>query len=66
MAARRVAKLLLEEIIAWARAEKLDSLVLHASEEGRALYEQLGFQSSHEMRLPAKLINSQPEIRDPA
>ena len=36
---RGVAKLLMEELIGWARAERLDRLVLHASDEGRLLYE---------------------------
>ncbi len=48
---RGAAKLLLEEIIAWACAQKLDSLVLHASAEGRGLYEKLDFKASSEMRL---------------
>jgi GNAT superfamily N-acetyltransferase len=47
---RGVAKLLLEEIIAWAREKRLDRLVLHASDEGQALYEGLGFKPSNEMR----------------
>jgi hypothetical protein len=42
---------LMEEIITWARAQRLDRLVLHASEEGRTLYEALGFKASNEMRL---------------
>jgi GNAT superfamily N-acetyltransferase len=45
-----VAMLLLERIIQWARAERLDRLVLHASEAGRALYERLGFVGTNEMR----------------
>ena len=45
-----VAEMLLRQIIEWARAERLDRLVLHASEEGRALYERLGFVTSNEMR----------------
>jgi GNAT superfamily N-acetyltransferase len=45
-----VAVLLLQRIIEWARAERLDRLVLHASEAGRALYERLGFVSTSEMR----------------
>ena len=47
---RGVAEMLLRRIIEWARAERLDRLVLHASEEGRALYERLGFVTSNEMR----------------
>src|SRR6266487_3023525 len=46
-----VAEMLLRRIIEWARAERLDRVVLHASEEGRALYERLGFVTSNEMRL---------------
>jgi GNAT superfamily N-acetyltransferase len=43
--------LLLQRIIDWARAERLDRLVLHASEAGRSLYERLGFVGTNEMRL---------------
>jgi len=46
-----VAVLLLQTIIAWARAERLDRLVLHASEAGRSLYARLGFVRTNEMRL---------------
>jgi GNAT superfamily N-acetyltransferase len=46
-----VAMLLLERIIQWARTERLDRLVLHASETGRPLYERLGFVGTNEMRL---------------
>jgi GNAT superfamily N-acetyltransferase len=48
---RGVAGLLMQEIIAWAREQRLDRLVLHASDEGRALYEGVGFKPSNEMRL---------------
>ena len=46
-----IALLLLQRIIDWAQAERLDCLVLHASEAGRSLYEQLGFVGTNEMRL---------------
>ena len=46
-----VAVLLLQRIIDWARTERLDRLVLHASEAGRSLYERLGFVGTNEMRL---------------
>ena len=55
---RGAAKLLLEGIIAWARAQRLDSLVLHASQEGRALYERVGFKASREMRLDWRRLAS--------
>jgi GNAT superfamily N-acetyltransferase len=45
-----VAMLLLERIIQWARTERLDRLVLHASKAGRPLYERLGFVDTNEMR----------------
>ena len=45
-----VALLLLQRIVDWARAEQIDRLVLHASEAGRSLYQQLGFVGTNEMR----------------
>ena len=48
---RGLARLLMEEILRWARAEPLDRLVLHASIEARPLYEQLGFEVTNEMRI---------------
>ena len=47
-----VAELLMTRVIAWARASQVDTLVLHASAEGRALYERLGFVATREMRYP--------------
>lgn len=47
---RGLASLLIERIIDWTRQEGIDSLVLHASDEGRALYERLGFIATTEMR----------------
>ncbi len=47
---RGLAALLLGEIIQWAKNERLDRLVLHASPGGRALYERLGFIETSEMR----------------
>lgn len=49
---RGVARLVMSEVLAWARRENIVRLVLHASPEGRALYESLGFLASNEMRLP--------------
>jgi GNAT superfamily N-acetyltransferase len=48
---RGIAKLLMKKIIAWSREQSLDDLVLHASDDGRRLYEQLGFVLTNEMRL---------------
>jgi len=46
-----IAQLLLKKIMDWARTEKLDCLVLHASKAGRSLYERLGFVVTNEMRI---------------
>ena len=51
---RGLAELLLGEIIEWAKKEGLDELVLHASLEGQALYERLGFVMTSEMRFAGK------------
>ena len=51
---RGVAALLLQHIIDWSRTERLDRLVLHASDEGRALYEKLGFVLTNEMKFVGK------------
>lgn len=52
---RGVAALLMKRIIDWSREEKLDRLVLHSSDEGRALYERLGFVPTTEMELVERL-----------
>ena len=57
---RGLATLLMERLIAWARAERLDRLVLHASDEGRVVYERLGFIQTNEMRFRDRL--DLPEI----
>jgi GNAT superfamily N-acetyltransferase len=51
---RGVAALLIQYIIDWSRKERLDRLILHASKEGRALYEKLGFVLTNEMKLVGK------------
>ena len=50
---RGVARSLMTAVLSWARAERLESLVLHAAPDGRARYEELGFVATNEMRLPA-------------
>ena len=47
---RGIAGLLIKEIITWSKIEQIDRLVLHASDEGRSIYERLGFTESNEMR----------------
>jgi GNAT superfamily N-acetyltransferase len=47
---RGIASLLIREIIAFSKAQPLDRLLLHASDEGRSVYEKLGFIAGNEMR----------------
>ena len=49
---RGISSLLIKEIIAWSKNEGLDRLLLHASKDGRSVYEKLGFIDGNEMRLP--------------
>lgn len=48
---RGIARALMTSMIDWCREHGFRSVGLHASDEGRALYEQLGFQPTNEMRL---------------
>lgn len=47
---RGVADALMRELLRWCRNNGIESIVLHASEEGRPLYRQLGFKPTNEMR----------------
>ena len=49
-----LAKQVLEAIIAWCREQGFKAVLLHASVAGRALYEQMGFEPTNEMRLLLK------------
>jgi GNAT superfamily N-acetyltransferase len=48
---RGIARLLMQTMIAWCKHENFAGVTLHASDDGRHLYESLGFESSNEMRL---------------
>lgn len=52
---RGIAMLLVEKIMAWSREHRLDDLILHASDDGRTLYERLGFIATTEMRFSGRL-----------
>ena len=52
---RGAASFLMEAILRWAREEKLDRLVLHASDKARSLYERMGFIATNEMRFGDEL-----------
>jgi len=48
---RGIARTLMQTMITWCRENGFVSVGLHASDEGRPLYEQLGFEPTNEMRL---------------
>jgi GNAT superfamily N-acetyltransferase len=48
---RGLARRLMEAAIDWCKTNHIDLVILHASPEGRALYESLGFRPSNEMRI---------------
>lgn len=48
---RGIARELMETMVDWCRNEGFGSVLLHASEDGRRLYESLGFKPTNEMRL---------------
>ena len=52
---RGLARRLMQEVLAWAKETRLDSLVLHAVPDGRPLYEQMGFGATNEMRFMGDL-----------
>ena len=48
---RGIAREIMRTLIDWCRDQGLNSVNLHASTDGRPLYEQLGFEATNEMRL---------------
>ena len=46
-----VARKIMEAVLHWSRAQRVARVTLHASDEGRPLYESLGFESSNELRI---------------
>ena len=48
---RGIARTLMQTVIDWCKREGFARVTLHASDEGRQLYESLGFETSNEMRL---------------
>lgn len=49
---RGLARQLVQTILSWCSAQGIHTVSLHASPEGRPVYESLGFCPSNEMRLP--------------
>jgi GNAT superfamily N-acetyltransferase len=48
---RGLARLLVESVVNWCRTEGFHTVSLHASRDGRSLYESMGFRDTNEMRL---------------
>ena len=48
---RGLARQLMEVAIHWCRENRVDTVILHASPDGRKLYESMGFTSTNEMRV---------------
>jgi len=49
-----IARALMEKMIVWCKENQFASVGLHASDQGRGLYEKLGFKPTTEMRLELK------------
>jgi GNAT superfamily N-acetyltransferase len=48
---RGIARAIMQELMDWCRSQGFDKVGLHASDDGRGLYEQLGFEPTNEMSL---------------
>ena len=48
---RGLARQLMEAAMQWCRDNDVDTVILHASPDGRALYESMGFEATNEMRI---------------
>jgi GNAT superfamily N-acetyltransferase len=48
---RGLARRLMETALDWCQKNGIRAVILHSSDDGRALYERLGFQASNEMRM---------------
>jgi predicted GNAT family N-acyltransferase len=51
-----MARALMQIALEWCAANQVDAVILHASAEGRRLYESLGFEPTNEMRLTHRYI----------
>jgi GNAT superfamily N-acetyltransferase len=48
---RGIAREIMKTLIQWSRSQGFDCVCLHASDDGRPLYQRLGFKPTNEMRL---------------
>jgi len=55
---RGIAGRLVKEIITWSRNERIDRLLLHASDDGCSVYKRLGFIAGNEMRFVGHLLDA--------
>jgi GNAT superfamily N-acetyltransferase len=62
---RGLAEILMRHVLEWARDQRLDRLVLHASEQGKALYQRLGFVATNEMRFTGSLRGPDGKLPEP-
>ena len=46
-----MARALMQTALEWCAGNQVDMVILHSSDDGRALYESLGFEPTNEMRL---------------
>jgi predicted GNAT family acetyltransferase len=46
-----LARKLMDVTLAWCLLNRVRTVILHASDDGRRLYESLGFKSTNEMRI---------------
>jgi GNAT superfamily N-acetyltransferase len=59
---RGIARRLMQELLVWTSAHDVVRPVLHASDDGRALYESMGFITTNEMRFTGPLAPSDPRV----
>lgn len=52
-----IARRLMQTMIAWCQQQRFAAVYLHASEDGRHLYESLGFLPSNEMKLKLRIVD---------
>lgn len=52
---RGVARQIMQTLIVWCRNEGFSKVFLHASDDGRPLYQAMGFEPNNEMKLKLKL-----------
>lgn len=46
-----IARRLMEAALQWCRSNEIDFVILHASPQGRSIYESMGFYAGNEMRI---------------